>query len=78
MAMGCIDCHDYMDGYNSGKREGTIEELEDIKSKMYHMLESDEVNDDYWKEIIKNKAHLFISIIDNRISELKGQGSING
>lgn len=25
--MSCLDCHDYMDGYNQGKREGVIEGL---------------------------------------------------
>ena len=23
MSMSCFDCHDYMDGYNRGKKEGT-------------------------------------------------------
>ena len=31
--MSCLDCHDYMDGFNRGKKEGTIEELKKNKDR---------------------------------------------
>ena len=34
MGMSCLDCHDYMDGYNRGKKEGTVEELENLVEVM--------------------------------------------
>ena len=57
-----------------GIRNGTplLEELEKIKAEIHDMLKSDEVKNDYWCNLINNKAHLFLSIIDNHISELKG------
>lgn len=38
MSMSCFDCHDYMDGYNRGKKEGIIEELEEIKSEIQNLF----------------------------------------
>lgn len=57
--MSCLDCHDFMDGYNRGKREGTIEELEKIKQ---------EINNGY-----PTSVEDILWIIDNEISELKGE-----
>ena len=37
------------------------------------MLKSDEVKNDYWGNLINNKAHLFLSILDKHIAELKGE-----
>ena len=79
MSMSCFDCHDYMDGYNRGKKEGTIEELEKTKSeieeiKMKKPLMSrgfecygfkDKTPEDIKTEIIE--------MLDNRITELKGE-----
>ena len=63
MSMSCFDCHDYMDGFNRGKKEGTIEELEMIKAKIS----------------MTNGCGDFIAtsdvetLINKRISELKGE-----
>lgn len=79
MSMSCFDCHDYMDGYNRGKKEGTIKELEKTKSeieeiKMKKPLMSrgfecygfkDKTPEDIKTEIIE--------MLDNRITELKGE-----
>lgn len=48
-------------------------ELESLKAEMHDMLKSDEVKNNYWGNLINNKAHLFLSIIDKHISELKGE-----
>ena len=61
MSMSCFDCHDYMNGYNRGKKEGLIEELEQIKAEIAESFSSS-VSD-------------CIYIIDNRISELKGENN---
>ena len=34
MAMGCIDCHDYVDGYNRGRVDGAIEKLENLEREI--------------------------------------------
>jgi hypothetical protein len=59
--MSCLDCHDYMDGFNRGKREGVIEELEKLKAE----FEKD-------KYILLNQT-VAIQIMDKHISELKGE-----
>lgn len=48
-----------------------IEELEKTKSEIHDMLKSDEVKNDYWGNLINNKAYLFLTIIDKHIEELK-------
>lgn len=82
MAMGCIDCHDYMDGYNCGKKEGTIEELEKIISFTNNMAKNiieQGVNPDFNAFGNKDEAlalygFVYIkAIIENRIAELKGE-----
>lgn len=60
MSMSCLDCHDYMNGYNQGKKEGLIEELEKLKAE----FEED-------KYILLNQITA-IKVIDMHISELKG------
>lgn len=70
MSMSCFDCHDYMDGYNRGKKEGTIEELENIKASIKRFMFDINPNNsesDYVCNYILNK------IIENRISELEEQ-----
>lgn len=59
MSMSCFDCHDYMDGYNRGKKEGTIEELEKIRQEIYDIEEPDH------EEVLK--------IIDKELAEMKGE-----
>lgn len=61
MGMSCLDCHDYMDGYNRGKKEGVIEELEKLKAE----FEED-------KYILLNQTTA-IKVIDNYIFEMKGE-----
>jgi len=61
MGMSCFDCHDYMDGFNRGKKEGVIEELEKLKAE----FEED-------KYILLNQT-VAIQIMDKHISELKGE-----
>ena len=67
--MSCFDCHDYMDGFNRGKREGTIEELEQIKKKIHKLAFDD--NDGEYIGVIDNDD--VMDLIDKRISELKGE-----
>ena len=67
MSMSCLDCHDYMDGYNRGKKEGTIEELESIKKKIHKLAFDD--NDGEYIGVIDNDD--VMDLIDNRINELK-------
>lgn len=69
MGMSCLDCHDYMDGYNRGKKEGTIEELEKIKEKMELIHDRYKIN---FQGHSMSVAKDCIEIIDERISELKG------
>jgi len=69
MSMSCFDCHDYMDGFNRGKREGTIEELEQIKKKIHKLAFDD--NDGEYIGVIDNDD--VMDLIDKRISELKGE-----
>ena len=61
MSMCCFDCHDYMDGFNRGKKEGTIEELEKIKTEFENRL------------ILTTPVA--IHILNKRISELKGESN---
>ena len=49
------------------------DELESLKAEIHDMLKSDEVKNDYWGNLINNKAHLFLSIIDKHIAEMKGE-----
>lgn len=69
MSMSCFDCHDYMDGYNRGKKEGTIEELERIKLEIHKLAFDD--NDEEYIGVIDNDD--VMDLIDKRISELKGE-----
>ena len=59
------------DYFNS--RASIVEELESLKAEIHDMLKSDEVKNDYWGNLINNKAHLFLSILDKHIAELKGE-----
>lgn len=59
--MSCLDCHDYMDGYNRGKREGTIEELNEIKKEIEELTKTFYIDPDVFY------------IIDKRLLELKGE-----
>lgn len=74
MSMSCLDCHDYMDGYNCGKKEGSIEELERIKNKIMDLqtnLYSE--NEEKYSEQIKGMTET-INILNESISNLKGKG----
>lgn len=71
MSMSCFDCHDYMDGFNRGKKEGTIEELERIKKEIHKLAFDD--NDGEYIGVIDNDD--VMDLIDNRISELKGMAN---
>lgn len=66
MGMSCLDCHDYMDGYNRGKREGVIEELEQIKNEIQGLI-------DFEESCCGNTTlgYECLGVIDNHISELK-------
>ena len=66
MSMCCFDCHDYMDGYNRGKKEGTIEELENLQTKIMLSVNSGKYSDVFRKGMIEA-----FDIIDKRIEELK-------
>lgn len=70
MGMSCLDCHDYMDGYNRGKREGVIEKLEKIREEIEKDQEEMANEKDYGKYYGMGWA---IRIIDKHISELKGE-----
>lgn len=59
-------------GYKHTEADVINPELENIKTEIHDMLESDEVKNDYWGNLINNKAYLFLSIIDKHISELTG------
>lgn len=52
-------------------RASMVEELEKAKEEINDMLNSDEVKNDKWANVIINKSYLFKRIINNRISELK-------
>ena len=71
MGMSCLDCHDYMDGYNRGKKEGTIEELEKIRKKIKNDLI---IHEEWITDIDDLKKCLcrIDTIVDKEISELKG------
>lgn len=70
MSMCCLDCHDFMDGYNQGKKEGTIEELEKIREEIENDQEQMANEKDFGKYYGMGWA---IRIIDKHISELKGE-----
>lgn len=67
MGMCCFDCHDYMDGYNRGKKEGTIEELKCIRDKIQDMAD----NIPYTSQLSIDAYKRDINIIRERINELK-------
>lgn len=69
MGMSCLDCHDYMDGFNRGKKEGTIEELEKIKSEIEDLLFSYGYLDIHTNNDV-------LEIINKRIAELKGKNNL--
>lgn len=73
--MSCLDCHDFMDGYNRGKREGTIEELEKIKAEIENMWIKSAIDLRTGEVIYKNLCEHseVLEIIDNHIFELKGE-----
>lgn len=78
MAMGCIDCHDYVDGYNRGKKEGAIEELENLKKRINQLsLGKWYVGrlDGKTEEIASMEEINFV--FDKRISKLKGKTNEN-
>lgn len=62
-------------GYKHTEADIIYTELEKIKSEIHDMLKSDEVKNDYWGNLINNKAYLFLSIIDKHIEELKGENN---
>ncbi len=66
--MSCLDCHDYMDGFNRGKKEGVIEELETIKEKINEFCKG--YLGTPQPEVIAKDINEHI--IDKRITELKG------
>ena len=69
--MSCLDCHDFMDGYNRGKREGIIEELEKIKTEIRKLTD---INPDYpMDKTIHISRYEVQKIIYERIAELKGE-----
>lgn len=70
--MSCFDCHDYMDGYNRGKKEGTIEELENLKRKMKNTLAIQDGEGDFYNGL-QVGVNNDLLIINNRIMELKGE-----
>lgn len=67
MSMSCFDCHDYMDGYNRGKKEGTIEELKYIRNKIQDMVD----NVPYTSQLSIDAHKRDIDIIRERINELR-------
>ena len=61
MAMGCFDCHDYVDGYNRGRVDGAIEALEKLERE--------------FSKICKNVNYYdcdLLEYIKKQISDLKG------
>lgn len=80
MSMSCLDCHDFMDGFNRGKKEGTIEELKKIKAEIYrhHNITCNLKCATCFLEYnceLRRKIDLLedLAIIDKHISELKGE-----
>lgn len=71
MSMSCFDCHDYMDGYNRGKREGVIEELEAIKAEIKD-LDLGFFDEDYRAGVARGIME-FNKILNKHISKLKGE-----
>lgn len=69
MSMSCFDCHDYMDGYNRGKKEGSIEELEKIKEEIKD-LDLEYFDEDYRAGVARGILELN-KILSKHISELK-------
>lgn len=76
--MACLDCHDYMNGYNNGKKEGTIEELETIQSEIV-AKSCGRCGVDTWDncktQSLDGWCDVFdsLKIIDKRIAKLKGE-----
>lgn len=66
MSMSCFDCHDYMDGYNQGKKEGTIEGLEQIKKNINKELIKSAGMTSY-----RNGLLFVLDLIDNKIKKSK-------
>ena len=66
MSMSCFDCHDYMNGYNQGKKEGTIEELEQIKKNINKELVKGAGMTSYREGLL-----FALDSIDNEIKRLK-------
>lgn len=78
MGMSCLDCHDYMDGFNRGKKEGTIEELEKLKRRINQLsLGKWYVGrlDGKTEEVASMEEINFV--FDKRLSELKGEKNEN-
>jgi len=72
MGMSCFDCHDYMDGFNRGKKDGAIEELEKIKAEIEE--EKIDIDLDIGQEALYNNAiNDVIKIINKHIFKLKGE-----
>lgn len=69
MSMSCFDCHDYMDGYNRGKKEGAIEELEKTKEEIKD-LDLGFFDEDYKAGVARGIME-FNKILSKRIAELK-------
>ena len=67
MGMSCLDCHDYMDGFNRGKREGVIEELKKIKAEI------EEHNRNYISDDNAGLERAIYDFIEPHISKLKGE-----
>ncbi len=65
MGMSCFDCHDYMDGYNRGKKEGTIEELKKIKTEIENPKE---ISLDFFDGLAYAER-----VIDKELAKLKGE-----
>ena len=68
MSMSCFDCHDYMDGYNRGKKEGVIEELKQIEKRFEEEIEKSVNTNRYRDGIAFCKA-----VIHNTITKLNRQ-----
>lgn len=75
--MSCLDCHDFMDGYNRGKREGVIEELEKITVSVD--FEEKRLLNVCAKEYRVNANDIKIAMdgIRNTILKLKGENDGN-
>lgn len=71
--MSCLECYDFMDGYNQGKRDGTIEELEKIQHEIGNEFVDLQDGSEEWRSYVNDAVLSCYEIVEKHIKELKGE-----